>query len=304
MRRWARAGVLLLVVALLAAAGLAVARATRSTPESAPQVLDRVVLLGDSYSSGNGAGGYLDACFRTPLSAGRRYAAQVGASVVDVSCSGAVTADLVNARGESRPAQADAVDATADVVVLTMGGNDVGFGALVVQCFLLRSGTAEGGCADAVERAEDQLATLRADLTRALTTVRERMRPDAVLVLRSYPFLAPDRPLVEQGGYDANRAVRALGRAGTAMQQEVVEAVRTSGPGRERTHLDTSAETVFAGHEPGLPTAAGTSWFVCFGTRGARQGEVFHPSPEGWRAWGDALVAFLAGREQPPARQS
>ena len=185
-----------------------------------------------------------------------------------------------------------------------MGGNDVGFGALVLQCFLLRSGTADGGCADAVERAQDQLPTVRADLTRALTAIRERMRPDAVLVLRAYPFLAPDRPLVEQGGYDANRAVRDLGRAGTAMQQEVVEAVRASGPGRDRTHLDTSAETVFAGHEPGLPTAAGTSWFVGFGTRGARQGEVFHPSPEGWRAWGESLVEFLAGREQPPARQS
>ena len=55
------------MVAVLAAAGLAVARATRSTPEAAPQALDKVVLLGDSYSSGNGAGGYLDSCFRTPL---------------------------------------------------------------------------------------------------------------------------------------------------------------------------------------------------------------------------------------------
>ena len=296
MRRWSRAAALLLVAAVLAAVGLAVARATRSTPDPAPQVLDTVVLLGDSYSSGNGAGAYVDACSRTPLSAGRRYAAQVGASVVDVSCSGAVTADLLTGRGEGRPAQADAVDADADVVVLTMGGNDVGFGSLVVQCFLLRSGTAQGGCADVVQRAEDRLPAVRADLTRGLTAIRERMRPDAVLVLRSYPFLAPDRPLVQQGGYDANRAVRALGRAGTAMQEQVVESVRSSGPGRDRTYLDRSAETVFAGHEPGLPAAAGTSWFIGFGTRGARQGEVFHPSPEGWRAWGDSLSAFMATR--------
>ena len=263
-------------------------------------MLDRVVLLGDSYSAGNGAGQYDDACFRSPLSAGRRYAAGVGASVVDVSCSGAVVADLTTARGEGRPAQVDAVDSGADVVVLTMGGNDAGFGRLVLQCFLLRSGTADGGCADAVARAQDLLPTVRRDLTRGLSAVRERMRPDAVLVLRSYPLLAPDRPLVEQGGYDANRAVRALGRAGTAMQQQVVEAVRSSGPGRERTYLDTSAEQVFAGHEPGLPPAAGTSWFVGFGTSGAQQGEVFHPSPEGWRAWGDSLTTFLADR-QPAA---
>ena len=52
------------------------------------------------------------------------------------------------------------------------------------------------------------------------------------------PYLAPDRPLVEPGGYDANRAVRALGEAGTAIQQEAVAAVRASGPGG-RTYLDT-----------------------------------------------------------------
>jgi lysophospholipase L1-like esterase len=301
-RSWVLA--LLLAVAVLAALGLAVSGATRSTTDPAPQVLDKVVLLGDSYSSGNGAGQYVDACFRTPLSAGRRYAAQVGASVVDVSCSGARTADLTTARGEGRPAQVEAVDTSADVVVLTMGGNDVGFGNLVLQCFLLRSGTADRGCAAAVQRARDLLPTVRTDLTRGLTAVREHMRPDAVLVLRSYPLLAPDRPFVQQGGYDANRAVRALGRAGTAMQEQVVEAVRSSGPGRDRTYLDTSAETVFAGHEPGLPTGAGASWFVGFGTRGARQGEVYHPSPDGWQAWGDALTRFMAGREQPPARQS
>ena len=137
---------MLAVAGSVAAAGLAVAASSRA-PAAAPlERLDKVVLLGDSYSAGNGAGGYLDACFRTPQSAGRRYAAQVRAAVVDVSCSGAVVADLTRAR--SRPAQVDAVDRTADVVVLTIGGNDVGFGSIVLQCFLFGTGTAEGGCAD------------------------------------------------------------------------------------------------------------------------------------------------------------
>jgi lysophospholipase L1-like esterase len=295
----------LVVVSAVAVGVVLVARGGAREPSGPPpQVLDRVVLLGDSYSAGNGAGGYVDRCFRTPRSAGRLYAAAVRARVVDVSCSGAVTADLTTARDPGRRPQAEAVDRSADVVVLTMGGNDVGFGNLVLQCFVLRSGTAAGGCADTVRRAEGLLPTVQADLTRALVDVRTRMRPDAVLVLRTYPYLAPDRPLVEQGGYDANRAVRALGRAGSAMQSRVVEAVRDSGPGRDRTYLDTTAETVFAGHEPGTPPSVGTSWFVGFDTRGAQQGEVYHPNADGWRAWAASLQAFLATREQAGASRS
>jgi lysophospholipase L1-like esterase len=299
VKRWTRLAVPLVAVAVLGGAGLAVAGSSRAPAAPPVERLDKVVLLGDSYSAGNGAGGYLDSCFRTPQSAGRRYAAQVRATVVDVSCSGAVVADLTHARDQSHPAQVDAVDRTADVVVLTIGGNDVGFGTIVVQCFLFGTGTADGGCADGIQRARAQLPRLRTDLTAALTQVRSRMRPDATLVLRSYPLLAPDRPLVEQGGYDANRGIRALGRAGTAVQQEAVDAVRASAPGRERTYLDTSAATVFAGHELGAKPAAGAKadpWFVGFGTRGGRQAEVYHPNPAGWAAWGDSLTRFLATR--------
>ena len=295
--RWARLAVPLVAATLLGGTGLAVAVSSRAPAAPPLDRLDTVVLLGDSYSAGNGAGGYLDACFRTPYSAGRRYAAQVRAAVVDVACSGAVVADLTRARGQNRPAQVDAVDRTADVVVLTIGGNDVGFGSLVFQCFLFQTGTADGGCADGISRAEAHLPRLRTDLTAALTEVRSRMRPDAVLVLRSYPLLAPDRPLVQQGGYDANKGLRVLGAAGTAIQQEVVDAVRASGPGRERTYLDTTAATVFAGHELGAQPANGASadpWFVGFDTKGGQRAEVYHPNPAGWAAWGDSLSAFLA----------
>ena len=299
MKRWTKVALPVLAVALVGGASLAVASSS-SAPATAPlERLDKVVLLGDSYSAGNGAGGYLDACFRTPQSAGRRYAAHVRAGVVDVSCSGAVVADLTRARNQSRPAQVDAVDRTADVVVLTIGGNDVGFGSIVTQCFLFGTGASKGGCADGITRAKGLLPQLRTDLTTALTQVRSRMRPDAVLVLRSYPYLAPDRPLVEQGGYDANRGVRALGKAGTAVQQDAVDAVRASAPGRERTYLETSATAVFAGHELGARPAAGSKaepWFVGFGTKGGRPAEVYHPNPAGWAAWGDSLTRFLATR--------
>ena len=284
---------------------------TTSIASSAPggrSGVRTVVVLGDSYSAGNGAGGSTGACYRSPRSAVRLYAAAVGARVVDASCSGAVVTDLVSPDRSGNPAQDSVVDQRADVVVLTMGGNDVGFGDIVTQCFLLASGSRPGGCADEVSRARGLLPQVQAALTDALVRVRSRMRPDAVLVVRAYPLLAPDRPFVQQGGYDANAGVRALGTDGVAMQDRVVRAVRARVPrgGGVRTYLDTSAVRLFAGHELGAAggsatgttgTAGGTAsvpWFDGFQTPGADAADVYHPNALGQAAWARSLRTFLA----------
>ncbi|MDR6863061.1 GDSL-type esterase/lipase family protein [Phycicoccus sp. 3266] len=264
-----------------------------------------VIVLGDSYSAGNGAGGSTGACYRSPRSATRLYAAAVGARVVDASCSGAVVNDLVSPDRAGNPAQDSVVDQRADVVVLTMGGNDVGFGDIVTECFLLASGSRPGGCADGVSRARSLLPQVQAALTDALVQVRSRMRPDAVLVLRAYPLLAPNRPFVQQGGYDADAGVRALGTDGVAMQDRVVRAVRSRVPGGAgvRTYLDTSALRLFAGHELGSGRSTGTGtpggkasvpWFDGFQTPGADAADVYHPNALGQAAWGQSLRTFLA----------
>ncbi|MFC8504558.1 GDSL-type esterase/lipase family protein [Pedococcus sp. NPDC057267] len=264
-----------------------------------------VVVLGDSYSAGNGAGGSTGACYRSPRSAARLYAASVGARAVDASCSGAVVSDLVSPDRAGNPAQDSVVDQRADVVVLTMGGNDVGFGDIVTQCFLLATGARPGGCAEEVSRARGLLPQVQTALTDALLQVRFRMRPDAVLVLRAYPLLAPDRPFVQQGGYDANAGVRELGTDGVAMQDRVVRAVRARVPGGAgaRTYLDTSALRLFAGHElgaggvTGTATAGGTAsvpWFDGFQTPGADVADVYHPNALGQAAWAQSLRDFLA----------
>ncbi|GAB3440830.1 hypothetical protein GCM10027517_15920 [Phycicoccus ginsengisoli] len=286
------------------------------SPTSRPGV-GTVVVLGDSYSAGNGGGGRTGPCYRSGASAVHRYADAVGAQVVDASCSGAVVSDLVAPDRAGRPPQESAVDRHADVVVLTMGGNDIGFGDLVTQCFLLATGSRPRGCADAVARARSLLPTVQAHLVSALLQVRSRMRPDAVLVLRAYPLLAPDHPFVQQGGYDANANLRALGTEGVAMQERVVAAVRAGAPGGSgaRTYFDTSALRVFAGHELGASTPAGSPgrsaatsgsspgtttgraaepFFTGFQTPGADLSDVFHPNALGQAAWGHSLQAFLA----------
>lgn len=279
-----------------------------SSTSGGPSGVRTVIVLGDSYSAGNGAGGSTGACYRSPRSAARLYAAGAGARVVDASCSGAVVPDLVSPDRAGNPAQDSVVDRRADVVVLTMGGNDVGFGDIVTQCFLLASGSRPGGCADQVTRARSLLPQVQATLTDALVQVRSRMRPDAVLVLRAYPLLAPDRPFVQQGGYDANAGVRALGTDGVAMQDRVIRAVRARVPGGGgvRTYLDTSAVRLFAGHELGAAGGSGTGtagtdggkasvpWFDGFQTPGADAADVYHPNALGQAAWAQSLRTFLA----------
>lgn len=108
---------------------------------TAPAVPLRVVSLGDSYSTGTGPAELLPGdpgvCGRTVASSVRVAAAAVGAELVDAACDGATTADLAASRergGQTVPAQLDSLADGADVVLVRLGGNDLGFPALVGGC--------------------------------------------------------------------------------------------------------------------------------------------------------------------------
>jgi hypothetical protein len=135
-------GAALALAGLLGTASTASAR-PETTPTASLVGIDRIVTLGDSYSSGSGihrdASSYDDhgpeahsfdprtrlgssACQReldeTP---GPRLAEQIGAESVFIACAGAVTDEI--------PAQVRAADIDRDgagtIVSITMGGNDV-----------------------------------------------------------------------------------------------------------------------------------------------------------------------------------
>lgn len=78
---------------LLGGAGAAGASTT------APPVPDQIAVLGDSYSSGNGAGAYTDRpCTRSALAYGPVAAEQLGAEVTMAACGGGVLADITEPR--------------------------------------------------------------------------------------------------------------------------------------------------------------------------------------------------------------
>ncbi|OUE18331.1 Lipase 2 precursor [Clavibacter michiganensis] len=129
------------LVALATVVTLVLAGCTAPTPDPpAPDPL-RVVSLGDSYSTGTGSAEPLPGdpglCGRTVAASIRVAADAVGADLVDAACDGATTADLLAPRergGQTLPAQIDALDGGADVVLVRIGGNDLGFPALVGGC--------------------------------------------------------------------------------------------------------------------------------------------------------------------------
>ncbi|NUQ89010.1 MAG: SGNH/GDSL hydrolase family protein [Glycomyces artemisiae] len=116
--------------ARLAAAALAATAALVLLPAAAqaePWPADYAA-LGDSYSSGTGAGDYFDEeCLRSDLAYPRLLANGLGADLQFAACSGATAADLL-------AEQLGALDARTDLVTVTIGGNDIGWTEAVAAC--------------------------------------------------------------------------------------------------------------------------------------------------------------------------
>ncbi|SCL15863.1 Lysophospholipase L1 [Micromonospora nigra] len=138
------------------------------------------VALGDSYSSGVGAGPYdWSGCLRSQKSYAPLWAA---ANDVDsfrfAACGGAVTADVIND-------QVSSLSSSTTMVTITIGGNDAGFADVITSC---RFGSTSK-CTDAVNESKAfATATLPGRLDRTYAAIRERA-PNARLIVLGYPRL-------------------------------------------------------------------------------------------------------------------
>ena len=174
---------------LLAAGALAVATLrspsgadgdARAVPASAAGAY---VALGDSYSSGVGAGSYLreaGACLRSR----RAYPYDLGRPVTSFrACGGARTDDVLSAQLEPFPRD-------TRLVTITIGGNDAGFADVLERC-LFGSPRACGRRVDAAKRFVR--SELPGRLRRVYAAIRERA-PEATVVVAGYPRLFARRP--------------------------------------------------------------------------------------------------------------
>ena len=116
-------------------------------------------------------------------------------------------------------AQIDAVGRDTDVVLLTIGGNDVHFSEIIKQCFVI--GVRDpGDCRDNIEAAQAGIGDVGVRTASFLRTLKARMRPDAHIVLAAYPHLEKDPGFELRGGflfldvYPVGREIRELGDLG------------------------------------------------------------------------------------------
>ncbi|BBH63824.1 lipase 1 [Actinoplanes sp. OR16] len=137
------------------------------------------VALGDSYSSGVGAPGQSGTCLRSNNSYAAKWAAQNSPSTFQfLACGGAVTDDIVKT-------QAPAMNSGADLVSITIGGNDAGFAPTVLTCLT----SSDSACAAKVESGKAYVAnTLPAKLDAAYGAIKAKA-PGARVVVLSYPLI-------------------------------------------------------------------------------------------------------------------
>jgi len=157
----------------------------------------KIVLVGDSYSAGNGARdaagnrNYLDDCRRSPTNWASQYVATLAANgfdptYVNRACTGATLA------GEIIPTQIPQIGADTDLVLMTGGGNDVGFADIVKQCFVpvFRDVV---DCRDRITSAQNDVASgaIENQLVTALRNIQGQA-PDTKVVVVGYPHLTND----------------------------------------------------------------------------------------------------------------
>src|SRR6202000_3126459 len=120
------------------ALGIAAAMLGTGIPaQAAPAV--HYVALGDSYSSGVGAGSTSGSCAQSPNAYAPLWGeANSPASFTFAACSGARTSDVINS-------QLSSLSASTTLVSITIGGNDAGFSSIMETCVLKSTSSCESG---------------------------------------------------------------------------------------------------------------------------------------------------------------
>jgi lysophospholipase L1-like esterase len=335
----------------------------------------KIMLLGDSYTAGNGArndDGATDnfgpkGCYRSNSNWGQQYVNQlnevgVNATLINRACSGSVTNDLlydndmeqdglwiqnpeaygVNAsdsddtiisklvnqvycpkreageeyyrinilektdtklKFECRryiKAQLESVDDSVDLVLMTMGGNDIKFSDIVMGCFapILSSPTK---CENTYDESDDAAKSIgtgsyQSNMQSIIAKLQSKLRSDAKVVLLNYPYLAKDDNFILKdafgsSSYEASKFVRELGRLGDTVQANLIPA---SQPGKAKIYYFDDLKDHFEGHEPDMSDFwhnNSDKWINTFGSR--LPTDWFHFNPTGHKEVANDLYQKL-----------
>lgn len=256
------------------AAGLATLAMTLSLAAPAQaRTFQDYVALGDSYAAGIGGGEYLiEDCLRS-ANAYPELADDLKTvrDVTNVACGGATTQLVVET-------QLGQLDKTTDLVTITAGGNNLGFGAIVTSCGALAFGdtSAAAACEAALAYAEFQLnGPLEDDLVEMIRAV-QAAAPKAEIVVTGYPYLFDPIP---PGATDPlSRFIYQATDLADRLNATISDAAEATGV----EYVDVADQ--FAGH--GINSITLDPWII-LGSSFTE--ENFHPNEEGYEAYFAAL---------------
>jgi hypothetical protein len=252
-----------------------------------------ILVLGDSYSAGNGAGDYYGAkgCWRSRRNYAEDFARLVEAdgqraTVTDGACSGATTSWFFNSE-HGRPPELDAVNTGYDVILLTVGGDDIDFAGIVKNCLVQISRNGRK-CDALLSAAENNLSdgTLQDRIRAVLNDIRRRANPRARIVLLGYPFIEGQEnyglPYDHGKSIDVPKRLRALENLGDQQQQRAIHWLNARYHTSDFVFVKTKA--LFAGHELYALSLNPNRWFIAPETDAgfAWKAWWYHPNPTGW----------------------
>ena len=205
---------------------------------------------------------------------------------------GTVSCQLV-----TRP-QIDSVTPDTDLVFLTIGGNDIGFSTIVVNCLTLRD---TASCRQSLEAASAKAPEMVDRTKDALRAVVARSGGHAQVYLLSYPFLVDTESYAIPEAapvYDAGRALNDLQRLGDELQARGIAELDAE-DGTTRYHFVDTVKAAWGGRAHGLDPHVladnSAAWLVPVATPGRDVAEFVHPTRPGWDATAGALRVAVTG---------
>ncbi len=168
-------------------------------PEEAA-VWGNYVALGDSYSSGDGAGEYEEGtaepgeCWRSehayPKVVEEEFSFE--GALGFYACSGHKGSDMLSQVGTPE-SQLERVTEHTSLVTVGIGGNDLGFIPVLRTCIVRMPLLERTACTDQEDEVNEKMDAFEETLTEVITDIRERA-PDARVLVLGYPRLFPEEP--------------------------------------------------------------------------------------------------------------
>ncbi len=287
--RWVT-GALVLALSVTAACSGGSSSSSSTTPKPERIVY---VALGDSYSSGEGAPPYLHdaadpaSCQRSTGGWAARLAKDVDTVVAFTqrACSSATTAFMTGPwASRNLPAQIPASpDPTVTLVTFTIGGNDLGFGGIVADCYLL-----DCSAVPANGLFTTGLGQLLEHLSTSVYPALRQAYPNARIVQVGYPRLTPAVGRPVQGCAWLTAKEQAAGALIVAELDDTIRAAsrRSLRPGGAKVQF-VNATNALRGHE----LCSASPWIQPVTIGGAA---AAHPTAAGQQAIEHAVIGALA----------